>query len=111
MKILAATALFFAISLPATAQAQVGPASNRYAKYSMTTGNVCTAERGSNLSVRTGPGKNYRVLNQIRDGKSVILEGSRYGKDGFNWLQTYFSGRQGWVRADYICGISTIATD
>jgi uncharacterized protein YraI len=110
MKLLTATALLFTIALPATAQ--VGPAySSRYAQGAMTTGNVCTAERGSSLSVRSGPGKSYRVVTQIRDGKSVILEGSRHGRDGFDWLQTYSSGRQGWVRADYICGISTIASD
>ena len=55
MKILTATVMFFAIALPATAQ--VGPA-YRYAQ-SNSYATVCTAERGSSLSVRSGPGKNY----------------------------------------------------
>jgi uncharacterized protein YraI len=102
MKILTATALLFAIALPATAQ--VGPAySGRYAQ-GTSYGNVCTATRGSSLSLRNGPGKNYRVLTQIRDGNSVALTNSQYGSDGFKWWLTSANGRQGWVRADYICG-------
>jgi uncharacterized protein YraI len=108
MKILTATALLFAIALPATAQ--VGPA-YRSAQGSISSGTVCTAEHGSSLSLRSGPGKNFRAITQIRDGKSVFLEGSRYGQDGFNWLRTSSNGRQGWVRADYICGISPIGSD
>jgi uncharacterized protein YraI len=59
MKILTATVLFFAIALPATAQ--VGPAYRAAQSYNYAT--VCTAERGSSLSVRSGPGKNYRVVS------------------------------------------------
>jgi uncharacterized protein YraI len=99
MKILTATALLFAVALPATAQ--VGPA---YLSQSSSYGNVCTAERGSSLSLRSGPGKNYRVLTQIRDGSSVALNNSQYGRDGFKWWMTAANGRQGWVRADYVCG-------
>jgi uncharacterized protein YraI len=99
MKILTATALLFAVALPATAQ--VGPA------YRSAQGNsycsVCTAQRGSSLSLRTGPGKNYRVLTQIRDGNSITLTDSQYGRDGFKWWLTNANGRQGWVRADYVC--------
>ena len=102
MKILTATALLFAIALPAAAQ--VGPAyrsaqGNNY-------GNVCTAERGSTLSLRSGPGKNYRALTQIRDGRGISLNSSQYGSDGFKWWLTSANGRQGWVRADYVCGVA-----
>jgi uncharacterized protein YraI len=98
MKILTATALLFAIALPATAQ--VAYRSAQGDSY----GNVCTAERGSSLSLRSGPGKNYRALTQIRDGNSVVLTNSQYGRDGFKWWLTSANGRQGWVRADYVCG-------
>jgi uncharacterized protein YraI len=100
MKILTATALLFAIALPATAQ--VGPAYRSAQGNSY--GNVCTAERGSSLSLRSGPGKNYLALTQIRDGNSVALYNSQYGRDGFKWWLTSANGRQGWVRADYVCG-------
>jgi uncharacterized protein YraI len=101
MKILAATALLFAISLPANAQ--VGPAySNRVTK-NLTYGKVCTTHQGSSLSIRSGPGKNYRVLKQVSSGTGLSFNGSQYGKDGFQWLRTSTNGRQGWVRADYIC--------
>jgi uncharacterized protein YraI len=97
MKILTATALLFAIALPATAQ--VGPA---YVSQNSNHGTVCTVERGSSLSLRSGPGKNYRVLTQIRDGNGLSVNNSQYGKDGFRWLLTAANGRRGWVRADYV---------
>lgn len=100
MKILTATVLLFAIAIPATAQ--VGPA-YRYAQGN-SYGNACTVERGSYLSLRSGPGKNYRVLTQIRDGNSLVLFNNQYGNDGFRWWLTAANGRQGWVRADYVCG-------
>ena len=102
MKILTATALLFAIALPATAQ--VGPAySNRYAQ-GTSYATVCTVSRGSNLSVRSGPGKNYRVLTQVRDGSTIGFNNSQYGQDGFRWLLMMTPGGQGWVRSDYVCG-------
>ncbi|PSB56412.1 SH3 domain-containing protein [Chamaesiphon polymorphus CCALA 037] len=102
MKILTATALLLATTLPAAAE-RVGPAYRSAQGNSY--GNVCTSERGSSLSLRTGPGKNYRALTQIRDGNSVVLFNSTYGRDGFKWWQTAANGRQGWVRADYVCGV------
>ena len=101
MKILVATALLFSVALPATAQ--VGPA---YMSQNASYGNVCTAERGSSLSIRSGPGKNYRVLTQVRDGSSLAISNSQTGRDGFRWLLTSANGRQGWVRADYVCGMN-----
>ncbi|WP_309745468.1 SH3 domain-containing protein [Chamaesiphon sp. OTE_20_metabat_361] len=101
MKILTATALLFAIALPASAQ--VGPAySNRVTK-NLTYGNVCTAQGSSSLSIRSGPGKSYRVLKQVSNGTGLSFNGSQYGKDGFQWLRTSSNGRRGWVRSDYIC--------
>jgi uncharacterized protein YraI len=102
MKILTATALLFAITLPATAQ--VGPAYRSAQGISF--GNVCTTERGSSLSLRNGPGKNYRALTQIRDGNSISVTTSQYGRDGFKWWLTSANGRKGWVRADYVCNVS-----
>jgi uncharacterized protein YraI len=99
MKLLTATALLFTLALPATAQ--VGPA-YRSAQGSYST--VCTAERGSSLTLRSGPGKNYRSLTQVRDGRTISINGSQNGRDGFRWLLTSANGRQGWVRADYVCG-------
>jgi uncharacterized protein YgiM (DUF1202 family) len=110
MKILVISALLLSIALPA--MAQVGPAySKRYSQYLMTTGTICTKEISSSLSLRSGPGRSYRVLAKIHNGNSVILEGERYGQDGFRWLQAFSKGQQGWIRADYVCKISTIATD
>jgi uncharacterized protein YraI len=101
MKILTVTALLFSIALPAAAQ--VGPA---YVSQSSSYGTVCTAQRGSSLSLRNGPGKNYRVLTQVRDGKTVGINNFQYGQDGFKWLLTSANGRRGWVRSDYVCGVS-----
>jgi uncharacterized protein YraI len=101
MKLLTATALLFAIALPAIAQ--VEPAES---KGYTGVGTVCTAERGSNLSVRSGSGKNYRVLTQIRDRSGIQINDIQYGKDGFQWLLTSANGLRGWVRADYICGLA-----
>jgi uncharacterized protein YraI len=100
MKILTATALLFAIALPAAAQ--VGPA---YQPVARLYGTVCTAEPGSSLSLRRGPGRNNRVLTQIPDGSSLALFNSQYGQDGFKWWLTNANGRRGWVRADYVCGV------
>ena len=105
MKILTATVLFFTTVLPATvlpATAQVGPAYRAAQSYNYAT--VCTAERGSSLSVRSGPGKSYRVLTKVRDGSTIGFNTSQYGQDGFRWLLTSANGREGWVRADYVCG-------
>jgi uncharacterized protein YraI len=101
MKILTATALLLAIALPATAQ--VGPA---YVSQNSNYGTVCTVERGSSLSVRSGSGKNYRVLTQVRDGNGIAVNSGQQGRDGFRWLSASANGRQGWVRADYICGMN-----
>jgi len=102
MKILTATALLFAIALPATAQ--VGPAYSDRASGNLVHGQACTSEKGSSLSIRSGPGKNYRVITQVRDGNYIGLRGSQYGRDGFRWFRVDADGRQGWSRADYVCG-------
>jgi uncharacterized protein YraI len=98
MKFLTVTTLLFAITLPAAAQ--VGPA---YVSQNSSYGTVCTAQRGSSLSLRNGPGKNYRVLTQIRDRSGIAINNSQYGQDGFKWLLTSANGRRGWVRSDYVC--------
>jgi uncharacterized protein YraI len=100
MKILSVAALLWTVALPA--MAQVGPA---YVTQNSSYGNICTAQRGSSLSLRNGPGKNYRVLTQIRDGNSVAVSNSQYGQDGFKWFLTSANGRRGWVRSDYVCGL------
>ncbi len=101
MKIFASTTLLLVIALSATAQVGRAEGENHtYAGF----GTVCTAERGSSLSVRSGSGKNYRVLTQIRDKNAIKIYDMQYGKDGFRWLFASANGIQGWVRADYICG-------
>jgi uncharacterized protein YgiM (DUF1202 family) len=106
MKILTATALLLAIALPASAQ--VGPAYSNRVSDNITYGTVCTVERGSRLSVRSGPGKNYRVLDRVIDGRMITLGSYQSGRDGFQWVRTFADGRrQGWVRADYICDTHT----
>jgi uncharacterized protein YraI len=104
MKILTTTALLCAIALPAIVQ--VDPAYSNDVSETRTYGKVCTVERGSSLSLRSGPGKNYRVLTTIRDGSSLPLIKNQSGSDGFKWWLTKTNGRRGWVRADYICNIS-----
>ncbi len=102
MKIFASTALFLVIALPA--MAQVGPArSKTNAPETRTYGKVCTVTRGSILSLRSGPGKNYGVLTTMRDGNFLPLITSKNGQDGFKWWLTKTSNHRGWVRADYVC--------
>jgi uncharacterized protein YraI len=104
MKILTATALLFAIALPTTVQVE-----SAYSKDTVETrtyGKVCTVNRGSSLSLRSGPGKNYRVLSKMRSGESLPLITSKNGEDGFKWWLTKTNSHRGWVRADYVCNIS-----
>lgn len=104
MKIFASTALFLVIALPA--MAQVGPArSKTNATETRTYGKVCTVTRGSSLSLRSGPDKNYGVLTTMRDGTSIPLITSKNGQDGFKWWLTKTSSHRGWVRADYVCNV------
>jgi uncharacterized protein YgiM (DUF1202 family) len=86
-------------------QAQTGPGSNNSRYYSDTYAQVCTYNTSQGrLSMRGGPGTNYRKIKEIPNGHTVGLVQGRYGSDGFWWWLALHNGTQGWVRSDYVCG-------
>lgn len=46
------------------------------------------------INVRSGPGTNYGVIGQLRQGQTVTITGKNPSGD---WWQFDFNGRQGWV--------------
>lgn len=106
-KILLASALTLTFALPI--KAQVGPGANSsdipYGRGGDTIyAQVCTNEPNGRLSLRSGPGQNYRKIKEIRNGDTLALNSSQYDNRGFRWWSVYHNGSRGWVRADYVCG-------
>ncbi|BAY10350.1 SH3 domain-containing protein [Calothrix sp. NIES-2098] len=99
-KLFIASALIFAAALPIGAQ-EIGSKgvliSQNYAAY------VCTNDVGGTLTLRTGPGTDYRSIRQIPAGRNLTVIDSTTSSDGFEWLKVVYRNRQGWVRSDYVC--------
>ncbi|MBD2357478.1 SH3 domain-containing protein [Tolypothrix sp. FACHB-123] len=99
-KVLMASALIFAAALPVGAQ-EVRSGSVRisqnYVAY------VCTNDVGGTLTLRTGPGTNYKKIRQIPAGNKITVIGYTTGSDGFEWFRVNFRKKEGWVRSDYVC--------
>ncbi len=96
-KVLFAGALILSSSiLPASAQ--VGPGvGGGYTAY------VCTNDAGGRLTMRRGAGQGNSQILQIPAGNNVRVLNSIQGRDGFRWLRVSYRGKQGWVRADFVC--------
>ena len=62
---------------------------------SATTGKVVT--QGSRLSLRTGAGMGYEVIDQLRPGEEVTV----IGTEG-DWYQVIVSEKTGYVHSDYL---------
>jgi hypothetical protein len=107
-KTLLGTALILSASIPVKAQVGPGMNGNDYIgsnnRGTQPYAEVCTRNRNGRLSLRTGPGQQYRKIKEIPDRDSVALNNSEYGNDGFRWWNVFHNGNRGWVRADYICG-------
>lgn len=110
-KIFMASALILAVALPA--KAQTGPglgetdyrgslASDSYGRERYA--RVCTSDRNGHLSMRMGPGAQYKKIKEISNGHYLGLVGGEYGSDGFYWWEVLHNGNKGWVRSDYVCG-------
>jgi uncharacterized protein YraI len=63
---------------------------------------ACTRENDV-VNIRSGPGKNYRVVRQAQSGSYIAVVTSTQGRDGFTWNQVSYNGSIGWVRGDYLC--------
>lgn len=106
-KTLLATAVVLTAALPVQAQIGPGLSSNDYIGRNGDDeyyAQVCTRQRNGRLSLRSGPGQEYRKLKEISNGHRVALTNSEYGRDGFRWWNVLHNGNSGWVRADYVCG-------
>lgn len=111
LKTLAAVLFTLLIALPI--KAQVGPGLGRSDYQGTSVGGMggrgtyaqaCTRSRDGRLSLRTGPGINYRKIKEISNGHTLALFNGRYSQDGFWWWKVAHNGNTGWVRADYVCG-------
>lgn len=51
------------------------------------------------LNVRSGPGTEYGVLDQLREGQQVTVSGRN---TDFQWLFIQYNGRVGWISAQYV---------
>jgi uncharacterized protein YgiM (DUF1202 family) len=77
------------------------PATNNTVLLAATT---CTTT-GSSVNVRSGPGKQFRVVGSLPAGASVSLGGVRNDSSGVRWFRVSGGGVRGWVRGDFICDL------
>ncbi|MFB2882282.1 SH3 domain-containing protein [Floridanema aerugineum] len=108
LKTLMASVLILGIVFPVTAQEGPGRGRTDYnpdmAQGRQQLARVCTRDQsGGRLSLRTGPGREYGKVKEIPNGQAVRLIDGQYGPDGYYWWRVSHNGRQGWVRADYVC--------
>ena len=80
--------------------------SNKYST-SSSSGNLVTKSYKSQIYVRNGPGKNYRILLTINPGDTSVklryTGSSSKGDDGYIWYNVITpSGADAWVRSDIV---------
>jgi uncharacterized protein YgiM (DUF1202 family) len=101
MKILTVTALLVSILLPA------GVAKG----YRIPVGDdpfvVTCTKHNDKVNVRSGPGKNYRVVRQLKSGSYVVRVSKKTGRDGLLWHKYEHKNDRtsGWIRDDYLCAV------
>lgn len=89
------------------ANAEIGPGLGRtdsMASRPQSYAQICTNDSNGRLSMRSGPGQNFRKLKEIPNGDEVGLMGGKYGQDSFWWWNVSYNEGRGWVRADFVCG-------
>jgi uncharacterized protein YraI len=91
-----------AATLPASAE-EMGPGIGRLSRSNSYSAYVCTNNKSSSLTLRTGASKGYREIRQIPYGRNLEVLGSTDGGDGFRWFNVSYRGSNGWVRSDYVC--------
>ena len=103
-KIFMTSVIVLAAALPASAE--VGPGLGRTDSVSsrpQNYGQICTNDSDGSLSMRSGPGRNFRTMKEISNKEEVALMSGKYSQDGFYWWKVSHDGDSGWVRADYVC--------
>ncbi|AUT00191.1 hypothetical protein CLI64_07235 [Nostoc sp. CENA543] len=103
LKAFMAGVIILVAALPATAEIRPRLSNTDIASNPQSYASVCTNDRYGRLSVRTGPGQNYRKITEVSNGITVALMAGQYGQDGFYWWNINHNGIRGWVRSDYIC--------
>lgn len=66
---------------------------------------TCTRESGSNVNIRSGAGKNYRVIRKVKETTPIEITREMQGNDSFIWNKVTYKGSVGWIRSDYLCEI------
>jgi uncharacterized protein YgiM (DUF1202 family) len=82
----------------ASVSAQTGPGG--YGK--VNTVYSCSRD-GDRINLRSRPGQQYRILNQIPSGKQIVLIGDTKVVDEFTWQKVNYYGTVGWIRGDFLC--------
>ncbi|MBD2204594.1 SH3 domain-containing protein [Calothrix sp. FACHB-1219] len=101
-KLLMASALIFAVALPASA-GELVPGVGQISHTEGYSASVCTNDPSGTLPLRSGPGQNHDEIRQIPSGKNVRVLNSRRSQDGFDWFKISYRDTRGWVRSDYVC--------
>lgn len=96
----ATTILAAAVMVQSPANA-LGPAAGD----SYQTGYACT-NSGGNLILRAAPSQKSKKLAGIEHGTDITVLDEVNGKDGFVWYKVRVGKRIGYVRYDYVCGVS-----
>lgn len=65
---------------------------------------TCTHDPNSSVNLRSGPGRNYRIIASIPAYTDVYATQWVYGADGMRWFRVFAGGLVGWSRSDYLCG-------
>lgn len=54
------------------------------------------------VNIRTGAGSNYDVMNVLKSGVSVLIEGVETDGSGVVWYKVAFAGTSGYMMAEYV---------
>jgi uncharacterized protein YgiM (DUF1202 family) len=66
---------------------------------------TCTRQYDSNVNIRSGAGKKYKVIRQVKDSTAIEVTREMQGDDSFTWKKVTYKGSIGWIRSDYLCDI------
>ena len=61
-----------------------------------------TVTPSDGVNVRSGAGTSYRIVTALSKGTKVTVTGSTKGSDGYTWYSISYSGKNGYIRSDFL---------
>ncbi|MFB2539781.1 MULTISPECIES: SH3 domain-containing protein [unclassified Acinetobacter] len=98
-KLILAVSAVLGLSVATSANA-LGPAAQK-----TTSGYVCTNDATGTLTLRSGPGQQFKRITSITNNTPVTVYKEVVGNDNKSWYNVTVGRYNGWVRYDYVCGL------